>query len=252
MRVAGIPLVVHRSWYIIAGLITWSLATGYFPLRYAGYPAPTYWIMGLTAALLLFGCVLLHELGHSIVARWYGIPVYRVTLFIFGGVAQIGREAHRPGVELQVALAGPLVSVLLAAACLLGSAHLPAGRLFADLALPILRYLAAINIGIIVFNLLPGFPLDGGRVLRAVLWLFTGSLRRATRIASFFGMTLGIGLIVLGAWEMAVRGLWAGGFWWVILGSYLQSVAFATYRQSSPPPAGAGSTQQTARSRSID
>ena len=235
-RIAGIPIHVHRSWYIIATLITWSLATGTFPLRYPGQPVLMYWVMGLAAALLLFGCVLLHELGHSLVARWYGIPVYQVTLFIFGGVAQIGREAHRPGVELQVALAGPFVSVLLAAACLLGSAHLAAGGLFADVALPILRYLAAINIGIIAFNLLPGFPLDGGRVLRAVLWLFTGSVRRAKRIASFFGMMLGIGLIVLGAWEMAVRGLWTGGFWWVILGSYLQSVAYATYRQSGAQP----------------
>ena len=232
MRVAGIPLVIHRSWYVIAGLITWSLATSTFPLRYPGQPAIVYWAMGLAAALLLFTCVVLHELGHSFVARWYGIPVHQVTLFIFGGVASIGREAHRPGVELQVALAGPLVSVLLAAACVFGSAHLPAGRPFAGVTLPVLRYLAVINIGIIAFNLLPGFPLDGGRVLRAVLWLFTGSLRRATRIASFFGITLGIGLMILGAWEMAVRGIWAGGFWWVILGSYLQSVAHATYRSS--------------------
>lgn len=233
--IGGIPIQIHRSWYVVAGLIAWSLATGSFPLRYPGQPSAVYWALGLTAALLLFTCVLLHELGHSFVARWHGIPVHRVTLFLFGGLAQIGREAHRPWVELQVALAGPAVSVLLAGACLVGLGQLPPAAGMADAARVVLHYLAMINIAIVAFNLLPGFPLDGGRVLRALLWLLTGNLPKATRIASGVGVALGIGLIILGAWEMSARGVWAG-LWWVILGGYLQSVAHMTYRSSSPQP----------------
>lgn len=232
-RVFGIPVHIDASWYVIALFLTGSLATGYFPRQHPGLFFLAYWAMGLAAALLLFGCVLLHELGHSVVARGYGIPVNRVTLFIFGGVAQLGHEAKRPWVELQVSLAGPLVSVLLAGGCILGwvvaDGHWPQATVLKAL----LRYLASINTGIVLFNLLPGFPLDGGRVLRSLLWAITGSLRRATRIASFVGVALGVGLIVLGAYEIATRGFWSGGLWSVLLGGYLQNAAWLSYRMSA-------------------
>lgn len=229
----GIPIRIHTSWFIVVAFVTWTLASRYFPDVHPGLPVAAYWVMGATAALLLFTCVLLHELGHSLVAKRHGIPVHRVTLFIFGGVAQIGREPQRPSVELKIALAGPLVSVLLAALCFAASALLPARQPAALAIAAILRYLALINTGVLLFNLLPGFPLDGGRVLRAAVWAWTGSLPRATRIASRIGSALGLALLALGAWEV-VKGFWVHGAWSMLLGFFLRNAARRSAGQPAP------------------
>ena len=230
--VCGIPLQVDASWFFIVAFVTWSLSTDYFPARYGGLSHPVYWAMGGIAALSLFGCVLLHELGHSLVAKRYGIPVSHVTLFIFGGVAHIGSDPKRPLVELQMALAGPLVSALIAGACFLAAGTIRLVGPMHLVAAAILRYLAFVNVAILLFNLLPGFPLDGGRVLRAALWAWSGSLFTATRVASAVGSMLGWGLLILGLWEIH-QGVWVGGVWSMCLGFFLRNAARASYRQAS-------------------
>ena len=231
-QLLGIPIHIEASWFLVVAFIAWSLARGYFPSTYAGLPTGLYWAMGVLAALLLYLCVLLHELGHSVVARHHGIPVRCVTLFMFGGVAQIARDARRPAIELQVALAGPLVSALIAGACFAASGHLPARQPLEVAGAAVVRYLAVINTGLIVFNMLPGFPLDGGRVLRAALWAWTGSLRRATRIASTLGLLLGLGLLALGGWALT-QGAWSAGMWYILLGMFLRRMARASYDQAA-------------------
>ena len=227
----GIPVRINASWFVVVVFVAWSLASGYFPSQYPGFSASTYWGMGIAAALLLFLCVLLHELGHSLVAQRFGITVLGMTLFLFGGVAQIANDPKRPAVELLIALAGPVVSGAIAGACVLAGSAIPVGSHASLITAAILRYLAMINLGLILFNLLPGFPLDGGRVLRAVVWGATGSLRTATRISSAIGSALGLGLIVLGVWSM-VRGAGVHGLWYVFLGLFLRNAARATFRHS--------------------
>ncbi len=229
MRLFGIPLRIHASWYVIVLVMVWLLSTAFFPARHPGLSVGLYWIMGGLSAPLLFVCVLLHELAHSVVARAYGIPVRQVTLFIFGGVAQIANEPRRPSIELQVTLAGPLVSALLAGVCFWLGPRIEMTHPVPLVAGAILRYLALVNAGLLLFNLLPGFPLDGGRLLRATLWAGTGSLRRATRIASGVGSALGLGLLLLGLW-LAVTGRWIDGGWLMVLGVFLRDTAMASYR----------------------
>ena len=228
----GVPIRIHRSWFAIAAFIAWSLSTGYFPAHYPGLAPAMYWGMGTVSALLLFACVLLHELGHSFAAQRHRIPVAGVTLFLFGGVAQIVGEPKRPAVELLVALAGPLVSALIIVACAAAARYIPLHQPAQLMAVAVARYLALINLGIILFNLLPGFPLDGGRVLRALLWAGTGDFAQATRIASAVGAGLGTGLVLLGLWVM-MRGSWSGGLWYVLLGWFLRRAAMASYRRGS-------------------
>ena len=232
MRLFGIPIQVAPSWFPMVGLLTFTLAHGYFPAAYAGLPAPTYWLMGTVAALLLFVCVLLHELGHSLAARRYGIPVARVVLFIFGGVAQISRSPRRPSDELVVALAGPAVSLLLAAGCLFAARQVTGGGTAPRVATAILHYLTILNLGVLCFNLLPGLPLDGGRVLRALLWAWTGSLPRATRAAAVLGAGLGLGLLALGVWALTRR-VWMGGLWYGCLGLFLWRAARSSFQRST-------------------
>lgn len=228
-RVFGIDIHLDVSWFFILALVTWTLATGYFPARLLGASPAVYWAMGLLAAVLLFVCVLLHELGHSVVAKAHGIPVKRVTLFIFGGVAQIAHDPRRPFVELKVALAGPLVSVAIAALGFWASQHLPAHTDAQLIGLAIVHYLWMVNTVIVLFNLLPGFPLDGGRILRAALWGWWGDLRKATRVASVCGSALGIVLLVLGGVSL-VQGRWVNGLWSILLGFYLRDAAQASYQ----------------------
>jgi Zn-dependent protease len=177
-RLAGFQVGVDWSWLILAVLITWTLSVGVFPSYYPDLTPGLYWSMGAIAALGLFASIVLHELAHSLVARRYDVPIRGITLFIFGGVAQMEREPDRPGVEFRVAIAGPIASLLVGLACWL----LARGAAAAGLGVPIpgvLAYLAAINVILAVFNLVPAFPLDGGRMLRAALWHWQGSLRRA-------------------------------------------------------------------------
>lgn len=228
----GIPIHVDRSWLVIAALIAWSLATDYFPFHYPGLSKITYGVMGASAAVLLFVCVLLHEIGHSLVARRHGIRVSCITLFMFGGVAQIADAPRRPAVELTIALAGPLVSLIIAVLCREVATHLVIHNRLELVVAAILRYLYMINVGILIFNLLPGFPLDGGRVLRAILWASTKSLRKATRIASAVGAGFGLALMMLGGWWI-FKGEWFGGLWYVLLGWFLRNAALHSYRASA-------------------
>ena len=179
-RIWGIPIGLHTSWFIIFLLLTFSLAVGYFPNEYDNLSAPAAWLLGAITSILFFGSVLAHELAHAWVALRNGIPVRSITLFIFGGVAQIEREPHTPGAEFRIAIAGPVMSLALAG---LFYGLYQIDQPVAYLAAPSI-YLARINLILGLFNAIPGFPLDGGRVLRAIVWKFTGNLRRATRIAA--------------------------------------------------------------------
>lgn len=225
-RILGIPIRLHASWFLIAVLITWSLAAGYFPQTNPGWNSITYLVVGAAASLLFFASVLLHELGHSVLALREGVPVKSITLFIFGGVAQIGREPPTAGAEFRIAIAGPLTSLGLAA--LFGGL----GAVLADFAVVAapLAYLGRINLLLAAFNMIPGFPLDGGRVLRAALWQFGGSYQKATRWASRAGQAIAFGFIGLGVVQFFLGGL-TNGLWLAFIGWYLNNAARASYQQ---------------------
>jgi Zn-dependent protease/predicted transcriptional regulator len=225
-RVFGIPVRVHASWLIIYGLIAWSLSVGYFPEVLPDVPALTHWVGGFVAALLLFVSVFLHELSHSVVARRHGLPVAAITLHVFGGVSELGREPESPGVEFRMAIVGPLTSFALGGLAFVAAA-LVGNR--ATLA-AILRYLSLVNVVVGAFNLVPGFPLDGGRVLRAALWRAKGNLQWATHVASRVGSMIAAALVGLGI----VRGLtgeFLGGLWLVLIGLFLRQAAEGSYQQ---------------------
>ncbi len=226
-RVAGISINIHISWLIIFVLVTWSLAVSYFPQQYPDWSAPLYWSLGVSASLLFFASVLLHELAHSLVARSRGIPVRAITLFIFGGVSEIAQEPTTPGTELLMALVGPVTSFLLAG--FFGFLWLLARSIDSPLS-ALNLYLASINGILGGFNLIPGFPLDGGRVLRAILWGITGSLERATRYASLVGQGIAYLFILLGIWQV-VTGNWINGLWIAFIGWFLDNAAQTSYRQ---------------------
>jgi Zn-dependent protease len=180
------------------------------------------------AALGLFASIILHELGHALVARRHGLPIRRITLFIFGGVAEMEAEPERPAVEFWVAIAGPIASFLVGFVCwlLLQAAAVGAGVPVVG----VLAYLASINIILAVFNLVPAFPLDGGRILRSALWAWKGSLRWATRISSAIGGGFGIALILLGVYRVVI-GDFIGGMWWFLIGLFVRFAAQASYQQ---------------------
>ncbi len=219
-RIAGIDIYIHFSWLIIFVFLTWSLATGWFPQLYPGWSTATYWLVSAVAALLLFVSVLLHELAHSLVARARGLPVKNITLFIFGGVSNIQQEPTSPGVEFQMAVVGPVVSLLIGFVAYLlmlplrGSNSPLQGILF---------YLAVTNILLGIFNLIPGFPLDGGRVLRSIVWKASGSLLLATRVATIVGQIIAYLFILLGIWLFfggnVLNGIWIGFIGWFLLSS---------------------------------
>lgn len=241
-RIFGIQLKLDRSWFIIFVLVAWSLAAHYFPMSHPGWTLATYWLLGIATSLLLFASVVAHELGHSLVSRAHGVPVHDITLFIFGGAAHLTREPRRAGHELVMALAGPLTSFGLA--FLFGflwqaSAGSP-GPLHA-----LSGWLAWINLALALFNLIPGFPLDGGRVFRAIVWSVTGSLRRATRIATGVGRAVAFLLILLGVWQI-FRGSWANGLWLAFIGWFLDNAAVQSYRQVALKELLAGRTAQEA------
>ena len=225
-RIAGIDVGIHFSWAFIFILITWSLAQGFFPEAYPGWDATTYWVTGVIAALLLFASVLLHELAHSLVARARGISVNSITLFIFGGVSNLEGEPEQAKAEFYMAIVGPLTSLVLAGVFwgvfqLIQKQESPAAAM--------LYYLALVNAILGVFNLLPGFPLDGGRVLRSILWGVSGNLTRATNIAATVGRIFGWGLIGFGVFQL-FTGNFLGGLWIAFIGWFLSSAADASRR----------------------
>ena len=227
-KLLGFTVHIDSSWIFIALLVTWSLATGYFPERYPGLAATTYWAMGVAGAIGLFASIIFHEFWHSLVARSKGLPMKGITLFLFGGVAETGGEPKSPGVEFWMALAGPVASLVLSGAAYLfylGSRSLDWGAP----AIGVLGYLAFINAALAVFNLLPAFPLDGGRILRAALWHWKKDLARATRIVANLGAGFGIALMVLGGLSL-LYGSPIGGLWYFILGLFLRGMARASAR----------------------
>ncbi|HZU86420.1 MAG TPA: site-2 protease family protein, partial [Anaerolineaceae bacterium] len=224
----GIPLRLHSSWFMIFFLITWTLATGYFPVEYPALGGAVYWILGAVTSLLFAASVLLHELGHSWVALREGVPVRGVTLFLFGGVAQIDKEPSTAGGEFRIAIMGPVVSFALA---LLFSLLWALDQSVPFLAAPS-AYLARINFSLALFNLIPGFPLDGGRVLRSIVWKLTGSLPKATHFATGAGQLVAFGFIAFGIYNVLQGGLF-NGLWLIFIGWFLQNAAAATAFQSS-------------------
>jgi Zn-dependent protease/CBS domain-containing protein len=225
-RLGGIEIRLDYSWLLLFGLILVSLSVGYFPRAAPGREATAYWIAGLLGTLLFFASILVHELSHAVMARRAGIPVPAITLFLLGGVSEMEEEAGTPAAEFRIAVVGPLTSFALAG-LFWGVARLLPGE---SLATAVVLYLAFINAALGVFNLLPGFPLDGGRVLRALVWWRTGSVRRATRTAAHVGKGLALGLMVLGALQILVAGALVGGLWLVLIGLFLRGMAEAGYQ----------------------
>jgi Zn-dependent protease len=243
-RILGIPIGLDYSWFLIFALLTWSLATSYFPAEFKNWPLAQYWIVGAATAILMFVSVLLHELGHSVVAIQYKIPVRSITLFIFGGVAQIGAEPPSAIAEFWIAIAGPVTSFTLA--LFFGLLQPMVGSLAPVLALA--RYLAYINGALGLFNLIPGFPLDGGRVFRAIIWGITHSFHRATTIAATVGRIIAFIFIVFGVWQIFTGNLF-NGLWIAFIGWFLESAANAHLSQQQFQDLLAGHTIAQAMTR---
>jgi Zn-dependent protease/CBS domain-containing protein len=244
-RIFGIPIGLDYSWFLVFALFTWMLAGGYFPAEFRGWPWWLYWVTGAVTTILFFASVLLHELGHSVVALRYKIPVRSITLFIFGGVAQIASEPPSAVSEFVIAVAGPATSFALAG---LFAALKPAVATVEPL-FGMVKYLAYINFALALFNLIPGFPLDGGRVFRAAVWAATGNLRRATITAANVGRFFGFTFILIGAWQVLVGNL-GGGLWIAFIGWFLDGSASAQIRQTVFQGALAGHTVAQAMSTS--
>jgi Zn-dependent protease len=221
----GVPIRVHVTWLIIFVLITWSLAAAYFPSEYKGWPPGLYWIVGFVTSILFFVSVVLHELAHSVVAKARGMKVRDIVLFIFGGVSELEGEPGSAPTEFLMAMVGPLTSFVIGLVSLeiwsLTKAVHPAASAAAF-------YLFWINMLLGVFNLIPGFPLDGGRLLRALLWGATGDLKRATRWATRVGSLVAYGLIFIGIWQ-AMSGRFVNGLWLAFIGWFLYNAAQSGY-----------------------
>lgn len=226
-RIFGIDIYIDASWLVIFGLFTWMMSSYYFPGSYPRWPAWQYWVVGTFTSLLLFASVLVHELAHSLVAIRQGEKVRRITLFILGGVAQITEEPQEASKEFFMALVGPLTSFAIAGVCyVLVFLLRPASEPLAAMA----RYLSFINVLLGAFNLLPGFPMDGGRVFRSIIWKLTGDLKKATRIASAVGQGFAFVFITVGFF-MLFRGFFVDGLWIMLIGWFLYSAAGQGYHQ---------------------
>lgn len=243
-RIRGIEVDVHYSWFIILFLVTVSL-TRQFASEYPQWTPDEHYVVGIATSLLFFASILVHELAHSFIALAKGIPVRSVTLFLFGGVAQIGRRLDRPLTEFQIAIAGPLASVLLAVGFRTVE-HL-VGDEFEQLTV-LVDWLAWINLILAAVNLVPGFPLDGGRIFRAALWHMTGSLTKATRIAAGTGQGIGYALIFFGIW-IGFSVDWFSGLWLAFIGWYLMNAAQESFIQVSVRSALSGLVAEDVMSR---
>jgi len=229
-KLFGFEVRIDLSWVIIAVLVAWSLAVGFFPFRYKYLSVQTYWVMGVIGAIGFFLSVIFHEIFHSLVARRFGIPMKGITLFIFGGVSEMGEEPPNAKAEFLVAMVGPLSSIAIALACygvyiqgIRGGWPVPING--------IVQYLAYMNGLLAAFNLLPAFPLDGGRMLRGVLWALKKNLRWATRIASGIGSGFAMLLMLLGVFQFFFTGNLIGGIWSFLIGIFLQGAARMSYQQ---------------------
>lgn len=231
-KILGIPIYLDATWLLIFGLITYMLAMNFRQLHPQWAPAE-HWSLGLLTSLLFFGSVLFHELAHSVVALHYKIPVHSITLFLFGGIARIGREPAKPIQEFNIAVAGPLASFLLAAVFGAMTLLFPSAQMVGALA----KILGWSNFILAVFNLAPGFPLDGGRIFRAIVWGITKNFARATLIAGSSGRVVAYALMGIGGYEAFYRNDWYSGLWLGVIGLYLlnaaqQSIAQMTIREA--------------------
>jgi Zn-dependent protease/CBS domain-containing protein len=215
--IAGIRMSAHYSWLLVLALFTASLATGWFPYTLPGPSSVTSWLTGCVAAFLLFASVLAHELAHSLVARARGVPVMDIALYFFGGSSHLEEELRSPGVEFQITIVGPLTSLLIGGlAWLAYGLVLPSTPLGAE----IFGYLAGMNGLLALIHLIPGFPLDGGRVLRSLLWKLTGSVQTATHWSAEVGQVVAFLLILAGIWFIVTGGLFSG-LWLAVIGWFL-------------------------------
>ncbi len=223
--IMGIPLRLHFSWFIVFGLITWSLSTRYFPRAAPDLPVAAYWIKGILAALLLFASVAFHELSHSYIAKKYHVSITSITLFIFGGVAQMKGEPPHPKAEFRIAIAGPISSFLLSAFFFLIAINTGGGPK------ALFSYLAQINFILGAFNLIPGFPMDGGRILRAALWRRTKDFFYATQMASNFGQKIALFFLLFGLFLIFTGS--PGGLWLSLIGWFLYMAAQSIQQQAT-------------------
>lgn len=227
--VLGFEIRIDYSWFILFFLILWTFTMVVFPGMHPGLGVGAYAGMGVAATLLFFASLLAHELSHSVVARRRGVEVEGITLFVFGGMARTRMEAGRPEDEFVIAGVGPLSSFVIGAG--FGAIWFLGTRLDWPVAITgVARYLAILNVLLAVFNLLPGFPLDGGRLFRSIAWKATGDLTRATRMASTGGRWLGFAIIALGIWSLFL-GNFVGGIWLILIGWFLRNAALASYQQ---------------------
>ena len=228
-KLLGFTVSVDASWGIILFLVVWSLSQGLFPGYFQDLSIQTYWMMGLVGAMGLFISIIIHEFAHSLIARKYGLEIKGITLFIFGGVAEMKEEPNSPKTEFFMAIAGPMASVMLS----ILFATLYQVATIIELPIPvigILGYLSAVNMLLAVFNMVPAFPTDGGRILRSILWWIQGDLRWATQVASRISMIFAIAIIFVGFMSL-IGGNFIGGLWWVLIGSFLFSASNASYQR---------------------
>ncbi len=228
-RLFGFQVKMDFSWLILALLIVWSLAKGLFPQFYQGFSEATYWIMGIAGAIGLLFSIVFHELWHSLIARKFGLPMKGITLFIFGGVAEMSEQPPSPKAEFFMAIAGPLSSIVLGIGLFLVS-FAGNGLGMSKTLKGVIEYLAWINLILAGFNLIPAFPLDGGRVLRSVLWGWKENINWATNISSKIGSAFGFGLILFGVIEV-IAGNFIGGAWMFLIGLFIRSSSQMSYKQ---------------------
>lgn len=226
----GIPVRIHYTLWLVFILIAWSLAYGYMPRQYPGLDVVTYWAIGIASVIVLFASVLIHELSHSYIAKKNGLPIARITLFFFGGVSEMTGEPQDAGLEVRMAAAGPLMSLLIAG--VLGALWYISE--LANVPIPViatLGYGALINAALAAFNLVPAFPLDGGRVFRGSLWKRSGNLIGATSTATRVSEALSL-LFMLGGFVAIIFGDFVDGIWIVVLGWFIKSGAETSLRQT--------------------
>jgi Zn-dependent protease/predicted transcriptional regulator len=248
-KIMGIPVRIHYTLWLVFALIAWSLAYGYMPHQYPGLSTGIYWAIGIASAIILFASVLIHELSHSYVAKKNGLPIARITLFFFGGVSEMTEEPQDPGLEVRMAIAGPAMSLAIAA--VLGGLWYISKAI--SLPVPIiatLGYGALINAVLAAFNLLPAFPLDGGRVFRGSLWKHSNSLIGATRTATRFSEVISL-LMMLGGFAAIIFGDFVDGIWIVVMGWFIRSGAETSLGQSLVGEALTGVTVNDIMTRNV-
>lgn len=227
-RILGIEVHIHRSWVIIGALVLWTLAANALPADYPRMAPSLRLVMAAVITLLFFASLLAHELAHSVVAMARGIPVHRITFFLFGGMAQTSTDSRSAGEEFLIAIAGPLMSFLLGGLFLAFWA-VGANGGWGEVVVGTAAYVAFLNLILGTFNLLPGFPMDGGRVLRSVIWKITGNVTRATRWAARVGSLMAILLMAYGFYEI-LAGAFINGVWLIFIGMFIRNAARSSYR----------------------